>query len=180
MKVFIAGARKISKLDKNILKKLQSILNSGAEILVGDANGVDKAIQQFFSDNFYNNVYVYATNGIARNNIGSWQIVNVETKQQRKDFSFYTIKDKKMASDCDYGFMIWNGESKGTLNNMVNLTTMDKKVIVYFAPENIFYMINSYDGLEKFVLSKCDDKTKKVYNELAQKKEEFEQMIINY
>lgn len=180
MKVFIAGARKISKLDKNTLKKLQSILNSGADILVGDANGVDKAIQQYFSDNLCNDVYVYATNGIARNNVGSWQIVNVETKQQRKDFSFYTIKDKKMASDCDYGFMIWNGESKGTLNNMVNLTMLDKKVLVYFMPENIFYMINSYNGLGKFVLSKCNDTTKKVYNELIQRKEEFQQMVINY
>lgn len=146
MKVFIAGARKISRLDKNILRKLQNMLNSGIDILVGDANGVDKAIQQYFFDNSYNNVYIYATNGITRNNLGNWQVVNVETKQQRKDFSFYTVKDKKMANDCDYGFMIWNGESKGTLNNMVNLTKLDKKVVVYFAPENIFYMINSYDG----------------------------------
>ena len=180
MKVFIAGARKISKLNKNVFKKLQNILNSGFDVLVGDANGVDKAIQQYFSDNAYNNVYVYATNGIARNNIGRWQIVNVETKQQRKDFSFYTIKDKKMASDCHFGFMIWNGESKGTLNNMVNLTILDKKVLVYFAPENIFYMINSYNGLEKFVLSKCDTSIKKIYSDLTQKKGNFQQMIINY
>ena len=41
-------------------------------------------------------------------------------------------------------------------------------------------MINSYDGLEKFVLSKCDNATKKIYNELTQKKETYQQMIINY
>ena len=40
---------------------------------------------------------------------------------------YYRAKDLAMVEDADCGFMIWNGESKGTLNNILNLLYMDKK-----------------------------------------------------
>jgi len=36
-----------------------------------------------------------------------------------------------MVKDTDYGFMIWDTKSKGTLNNIVNLLREKKTVIVY-------------------------------------------------
>lgn len=34
-----------------------------------------------------------------------------------------------MAKAADYGFMIWNGKSKGTLNNIINLVQYNKNVL---------------------------------------------------
>jgi hypothetical protein len=39
-----------------------------------------------------------------------------------------------MAVEADYGFMLWDGVSKGTLNNILNLLERGKKVVVYFNP----------------------------------------------
>lgn len=39
-----------------------------------------------------------------------------------------------MAEEADYGFMLWDGLSKGTLNNILNLLERGKKVVVYHSP----------------------------------------------
>ncbi len=41
-----------------------------------------------------------------------------------------------MAKESDYGFMIWNGKSKGTLNNTINLLRVNQKVLLYFNPQS--------------------------------------------
>lgn len=37
-----------------------------------------------------------------------------------------------MAKDADMGFMIWDGKSRGTLNNMLDLVLQNKTCEVYF------------------------------------------------
>jgi hypothetical protein len=39
-----------------------------------------------------------------------------------------------MAETADYGLMLWDGKSKGTVNNVVNLSRDHKPVVVYVAP----------------------------------------------
>ncbi len=48
MKIFIAGPRAITSLDENVEAKLNSIIEKGFEVLVGDANGIDRLVQSFF------------------------------------------------------------------------------------------------------------------------------------
>ena len=43
---------------------------------------------------------------------------------------FYTLKDMKMADDADYGLMIWDGKSKGTLKNIEEMKKNNKKFFV--------------------------------------------------
>jgi hypothetical protein len=38
-----------------------------------------------------------------------------------KDFAYYAAKDLAMAQDAKCGVMLWDGRSKGTLNNIQNL-----------------------------------------------------------
>ncbi|MDQ2088026.1 hypothetical protein RBH29_16480 [Herbivorax sp. ANBcel31] len=71
MNIFIAGPRAISRLDKLVIHKINDIMDNNYNILVGDANGVDKAVQKFCSEKSYKNVRVCATMGKARNNLGS-------------------------------------------------------------------------------------------------------------
>lgn len=180
MKVFIAGARRISKLNKKIKKRLQNIEKNELIVFVGDANGVDKAIQKYFMETNYKNVLVHAVNGKARNNLGNWEINNIKIERKTKDFLYYTAKDMVMAKEADYGFMIWNGKSKGTLNNIINLAIMEKKVVIFFTPEKKFFNIQDLDEF-KSLLEKCSEKTIKLFdNLLEQKKKEKEQIKFDF
>lgn len=131
MKVFIAGPRAIKQLDRNVLKKLNSMSEKECEILIGDASGVDSLTQQYFKSIHYKNVEIYASNGKARNNLNNWNVIDVPVENGVTGFNFYVQKDIQMAKDTDYGFMIWNGESKGTFNNIINLLEQNKKVLLY-------------------------------------------------
>lgn len=168
MKIFIAGPRRITRLPGEVKHRFINIKKNNYTILVGDANGVDKAVQQFFSEQGYRQLLVYASAGRARNNIGSWPIEKVEVSGQIKGFDFYAAKDKKMAESADYGFMIWNGKSKGTLNNMVNLLNLQKKVLLYFTMYKKFYCISSFENLGKIVAC-CDEATKCIFEDLCVK-----------
>jgi len=111
MNIFIAGPRAISKLNESVIHKIKKIIEDNYNILVGDANGVDKAVQHFCNEKNYRNVKVYATKGKARNNIGNWDVHNVDVPKNLKGFDFYAAKDYEMAKDADYELMIWNGIS---------------------------------------------------------------------
>ena len=43
-----------------------------------------------------------------------------------------------MSEKADYGFMIWDGASPGTVNNVLNLLERGKKVVVYVSPRKEF------------------------------------------
>lgn len=164
MKVFVAGPRAISILNNEIKDRLKNIIDNDFTVIVGDANGVDKQVQNFCHIQNYNNVVVYASNGKARNNIGHWNVEKVEVEKNIKGFDFYAAKDLEMAKAADYGFMIWNGKSKGTFKNIINLVKLNKKVLLYFVPEKKFYSINTLSDIQD-LLDKCDNEYKQVYQE---------------
>lgn len=149
MRVFIAGPRAVTTLNKEVKSRLENIIGNNFTILVGDANGVDKQIQNFCHSLSYDKVRVFAANGKVRNNIGQWEVEKVMVSANKKGFDFYAAKDEEMAKTADYGFMIWNGKSKGTLNNMYNLVGLNKKVLVYLIPDKKFYTINSLEEIKK-------------------------------
>lgn len=168
MKVFIAGPRAVSKLNKTIEKRLYNIYNNNFTVFVGDANGVDKLIQSFYLNLNYKNVVVFASNGKARNNIGKWPMETVLADEKAKGFNFYVQKDIAMAKKADYGFMIWNGKSKGTLNNILNLIVENKKVLIYFIPQDKFILIENAAKLEQLI-SICPVETAEIYKGLLKK-----------
>jgi len=166
--VFIAGPRAVSRLDSAILERLRSICDKNYAVLVGDANGIDKAVQKFFAEAEYTNVSVFVSGNTVRNNIGNWKVENVEVNKKLKGFDFYAQKDLAMAKQADYGFMIWNGESKGTLNNIINLVDDGKKVLVYFMSEKRFVSVGGKEEFEELLLD-CPLQTQELYNELVVK-----------
>lgn len=178
--VFIAGPRAISKLNKRVEERLHNIYSSQMTVIVGDANGIDKAIQEYFLRLGYQNVFVYASQGKARYNIGSWKVVNVEVEKKLKGFDFYAAKDIRMAEEADYGFMVWNGKSKGTLNNVLNLINRNKKTLIYFTPGNEFYTIKSLADIES-VISQCEVETKDLFIDLSRKNAQlFKEEVKDY
>lgn len=153
--VFISGSRKISRLNKEIKDRLKNVITQQFEVVVGDANGADKAVQQFLLDENYLHVTVFCSGNACRNNVGNWKVSNIQVDPKLKGRDFYTKKDKEMADIADYGFVLWDGKSPGSYSNIMELLKRNKKALVYFSPEKSFLTVNKLDDANG-LLRKCD------------------------
>ena len=157
-RIFLSGSRGISRLNEDIRTRIQNIISNGFQVLVGDANGADKALQKFLADTKYQNVTVFCSGNSCRNNIGDWKTYNVQVDSKLKGRDFYTQKDKEMAQRADYGLVLWDGKSAGSISNVFELLKLDKTAVVYFSPEKKFFNIKKLEDA-KDLLSRCDDKS---------------------
>jgi hypothetical protein len=137
-KVFIGGSRKISKLSSEVSPRLDDIIDKHLPIVIGDAPGVDKSVQQYLDQKGYREVEVFCSGTRCRNNVGNWPTRQVAVNSSRRDFDFYATKDLRMADEASSGLMIWDGESAGTLMNVLRLIRQNKKVAIFEAPERRF------------------------------------------
>jgi hypothetical protein len=172
--VFIGGSRKLSKLNKKITQVLDRVIDKGFTVLLGDANGADKAVQNYLVNKNYENVIVYCMKNTCRNNLGNWQTKNIEASRNIKDFQYYATKDLQMALDTNYGFMLWDSKSKGTLNNIMNLLNEHKYVVVYFAPLKIVRTLKNFDELQE-LLKECDSSVLTQHNKVIKTRHTYTQ-----
>src|SRR5258708_33868674 len=83
-----------------------------------------------------------------RNNLGRWPTrAHRAEAGSRRERHYYGIKDLAMAKDASWGFMLWDGESKGTLANVVNLLNARKKVLLYLSPKKVFFKLRVFENL---------------------------------
>jgi hypothetical protein len=75
----------------------------------------------------------------------------VSSGGRKKDFAYFAMKDARMSLEAEYGFMIWDGESKGTLNNVLSLLEQAKAVLVYRSKTREFLQIKSIHELEQLL-----------------------------
>ena len=163
-KVFLGGSRKMGRLNQAVKERTGNIITNGYLILLGDANGADKAMQRYLAEKNYRNVLVFCMGDVCRNNIGKWKTRNVHSSRSNKDFYYYSTKDVLMSDEADYGFMLWDGRSKGTLNNILNLCERNKKVLVYLSPTKSFYTVNDMQDVSK-LLEHCDPDSLKKFDQ---------------
>lgn len=57
-KVFIGGSRHIARLEAEVRRRLDRIVEKGLPVVIGDANGADKAVQRYLSDRQFEMVEV--------------------------------------------------------------------------------------------------------------------------
>ena len=93
---------------------------------------------------------------------------NVPVPASVRGFEFYKQKDIAMANTADYGFMIWDGESKGTLNNMINLISRNKPVMVYLINQKKVLTVENTEDLNE-LFRNCNKETKSLYLKLRGK-----------
>ncbi len=151
MRVFIGGSRELTSLSPEVQARLDNIVQQGFTVLIGDANGVDRTVQQSLLDQAYRPVLVYCAGARCRNNLGRWETQAVTPPHATKDFDYYAAKDTAMAAAADYGFMIWNGKSAGTLRNVLKLLQRGKTTLVYFGPQQRFHTIATGADLHKLL-----------------------------
>lgn len=147
IRVFIGGSRKIIKLSPAVTARIDKIIESDFRVLIGDASGVDRCVQQYLAEKQYENVVVFHTADCCRNNVGNWETYSIPASHGQKGFEFYAIKDLAMAKAADYGLMIWDGKSRGTLNNVRNLLNEGKKVVVFLSADQSFHAVRCAQDL---------------------------------
>lgn len=169
-KVFISGSISIDRLDQSVISRLENIVNGGMQVVVGDANGIDSSIQKFFSKESFGSVVVYCSGSVPRNNIGQWPIKTVETSAKSGTREFYTAKDKAMASECNYGFMIWDTKSTGTLGNAIELVKQGKQSLVYINKERKFISVKTPSDIKVLISNMSEKSLEKAEKKLKIKK----------
>jgi adenine-specific DNA-methyltransferase len=75
--------------------------------------------------------------------VGNWPTRQVSVNSSRRDFDFYAAKDIQMARESSSGLMMWDGESAGTLMNVLRLIKQNKKVEIFEAPTGRFRELKS-------------------------------------
>lgn len=168
--VFLGGSRKISKLNNDIKERINNIINQQFAILIGDANGADKAFQSYLKEINYSNVYIYCSGSSCRNNLGNWKSIKVGNDVKSKNIKFYMLKDMEMAKNAEYAFMLWDGKSAGTLNNILNMLSNEKTSLIYFSPQKKFYTIKNINRLLD-LLNECNlDELRKIDKKIKYEK----------
>jgi hypothetical protein len=150
-KVFISGSMRIKNLDEEVLKRINNIVESGYLVIVGDADGTDSSVQKYLNKKHLTSVIVYCSGDTPRNNIGNWVIKRISTTAAPGTRAFFTAKDIKMAEDCDYGLMVWDAKSSGTLSNTIELLRRNKYSLVYINKIKDFVKVKEVSDLEKLL-----------------------------
>ncbi len=71
-----------------------------------------------------------------------------------------------MADTAEYGLMLWDGKSKGTINNVVNLSRDRKPVVVYIAPTKQFLTVKAMSDLKEVLAQGDTDCVERLVSEL--------------
>jgi hypothetical protein len=149
--VFIAGSLSIKRLHARFLERLDKIVGSEFNVVVGDADGADASIQQALLDRQAASVTVYCSGSRPRNNLGNWSVQRVETGAEPGSRAFFTAKDIEMAKIADYGLMMWDAKSTGTLSNVIELLKRGRTSRVFVNKERQFLTVSDADSLSSLV-----------------------------
>jgi hypothetical protein len=165
-KVFVGGSRRITRLNPAVALKLDRMLAETVSILVGDAAGADKSVQQYLDAKRYRAVEVFCSGEECRNNVGKWPLRRVAVESRKRDFDFYAAKDQLMSREADSGLMIWDGKSAGTLMNALRLVRQGKQVSIFEAQHDRFRELRS-EPEWKDIFSGCSDEVRRRIEKLS-------------
>jgi len=149
--VFIAGSMNIKNLDAKVKERIDNIVSMGFDVIVGDADGADTSVQWHLFNRSDAKTTVFCSGSRPRNNVGDWPIRVVETVHAEGTRAFFTAKDIKMAEAADYGLMIWDTKSTGTLSNILELLARKKKSVVFVNKAKLFKNVGDVNQLEELI-----------------------------
>lgn len=145
--IFISGSRSITKLNAQVLRRIDKIMQQKDHIYVGDADGVDCMVQKYLHQERYPEVTVFCAGNTYRNNIGQWSVQYVDAGTA-KGRAFFTVKDKKMAELADFALVVWDGQSQGSYANMREMLKYGKKTMVFMQHQECFVAVKDKNDLK--------------------------------
>ncbi len=184
-KIFISGSISSKEIPKDIIKSVDDCQKKNYTILIGDAPGIDKNIQDMLKADNYKNVEVYHVGPSPRNlSDRDWIVrrisVDIENEKFFKNRKYtreaQMLKDKAMSNDADFGLVIWKDTSKnrfgktsvskGSLNNIYNLLVQNKYVGLFYIPKpekGIMKFKNIVEFEEQIIEKLVQKETKEYY-----------------
>ena len=156
MIVVLGGSRHLEFIPSQVATKLQDYIELSTTFYVGDAPGSDCAFQRFLSSKNLLSVKVFSSAEKVRNNLGNWPSEIIDSGMKSKSSAVHAFKDRHMTKMADVGIMIWDGESAGTLSNVLDLLDAGKECYIYLGIEQEFFRVDNKDSLMK-LLSKYPD-----------------------
>ena len=145
--VFVSGSSKTQnknspyyrkKLNKDVQKQLDNYINKNTKIVVGDAPGIDRQVQDYLNKKVYKNVEVYGPGKQVRYSANKeWKTNAVDSDYEEGSKEWLAVKDIKMSEIADEGFAVILDEgAKATRKNIERLNNSGKKVTVYELSKN--------------------------------------------
>ena len=142
---FISGSSKTTnpdspyyrqELPKSVKADIDGYMRSGDKIVVGDAPGVDRQVQDYLKSKNYKNVEVYGPgkNGVRYSADEDWKTKTIDSGKYEPDSDEWRAeKDKYMSKIADRGLAIVleNGGAGATRDNIDRLVSQNKDVKVY-------------------------------------------------
>lgn len=128
--------RKLPKYARNELKKS---MKSGDKIIVGEAPGIDRQVQDFLNKKKYQNVEVYTSYKDPRYKANEqWKTKSIDASEYKEGSKeFLAKKDKAMTDDSTKGLAIVLDEgSRATKENVKRLIGQHKDVSIYQLTKN--------------------------------------------
>lgn len=140
-RLFVSGSSKTqdvtSKYFRNlpdeVKKVLKSYMNKNVSILIGDAPGIDRQVQDFLKEEGYKKVTVYSPGNQTRYRADErWKNKTYDSKYEPGSPEWLAKKDKAMSRSATEGLAITLDQgSKATKNNIARLDAKGKPVKEY-------------------------------------------------
>lgn len=160
---------RIKNINNLVVKRIENIIGEKFSVIIGDADGVDSSIQQILANKSYKNVTVYCSGSYPRNNIGKWETHSVHSDHSPNTRAFFAAKDIAMAKKCDYGLMVWDSKSTGTLSNVYELLLLKKTSVVFVNKTKNFVTVSNPVGFEQLVSNMSDSAFEKANQKIKLK-----------
>lgn len=142
--MFVSGSSKTQNSDspyyrkqlpKEIRKELDAAMKSGKKIVIGDAPGIDRQVQDYLNKKNYRKVEVYGPGSSVRYTANSkWKTQGIDSGKYKPDTDEWRAeKDIFMSNMADEGLavVLENGGAGATRNNVKRLIEQNKNVKIY-------------------------------------------------
>ena len=156
MIVVLGGSRHLEFIPGDVAQKIEDFIAQQSDFYVGDAPGSDRAFQKYLSAKSYSAVRVFTSSDEIRNNLGSWPSERIDSGLKSKSSAVHAFKDRHMTGIADIGIMVWDGESAGTLSNVIDLLDAGKECYLYLGIEQEFFKVDNKDSLAKLLIKYPD------------------------
>lgn len=143
MKVVLAGSIKFHALPDEVIQLLENLLDANVEFLIGDARGIDTEFQRYLKVKTYPSVRVFFSGLALRTNLGLWPATPVRAAGNARGAALHGAKDRHMTGIASEGVMVWDGESVGTIANVLDLLDQEKRCFLFVGPENELLCLES-------------------------------------
>ena len=140
-RVFVSGSSKTQdpeskyyrQLPDTVKSALKNYINQKAQILIGDAPGIDRQVQDYLKELSYQKVTVFGPGKQVRYQADSnWKSKTYDSKYEPYSSEWLAKKDKAMSRSATEGLAVTLDEgSRATKNNIARLLEKGKPVKEY-------------------------------------------------